>query len=113
MNMRAVYWAGFMTIFLVVCTESTLPEIVIALLVMGVIPGSDMTIPPMMMLVTYPVLFLIALWWISTQPFFIGERVSATTKPTHVPTKKRYTVKAKTVTVRKTTAAKRRPRAAI
>jgi hypothetical protein len=113
MNMRAVYWAGFITIFLVVCTESTVPEIVIALLVMGVVPGSDMTIPPMMMLISYPVLFLIALWWISTQPFFIGERVSATARPTRMVVKKSHATKPKTVTARKNATAKRRPRAAV
>jgi hypothetical protein len=111
MNTRALLWAGFVTVFLVLCTQTTFPTTVFALLVMGMIPGTDITIPAWVILATYPMVFLLTIYWLGRQSFFIGEQTTAV-PPATKPAKKRQTGKVKSHARRKSTAAKRRPRVA-
>lgn len=71
MNKRIFVWT-IVAVFVVVCMTTDLLTAVFALLVMGIVPGTNWNIPAWLMLITYPLGFFLLLRWISRQPLFIG-----------------------------------------
>ena len=72
MNHR--YMFGMSMAFLAICLVITTNALTMlfTLFVMGIVPGTSFTIPAWVILVGYPVIILIALGWLMSQPLFIG-----------------------------------------
>lgn len=106
---RVVYGAGIVILLFLVLTLTPIPASLLAFLVLGIIPGTDITVPAWAILLVYPALICIVLYWIYGEAFFIGE---PTPTPKAVATNVTKSKKAKTtVRSKKTTPAKRRARA--
>lgn len=45
-----------------------------ALIFLGMIPGTDMSIPPTIMMLVYPAAILAAIYWLARQPLYIGSQ---------------------------------------
>lgn len=71
MNKRVFVWT-IVAALVVICMTTDLLTAVFALLVMGIVPGTNWNIPAWLMLITYPLGFFLLLRWISRQPLFIG-----------------------------------------
>ena len=50
-------------------------NMVVALVFMGAIPFTNYSIPPLFMLFGYPVIMLLAIFWVAKQPQFIRNKV--------------------------------------
>lgn len=106
---RVVIGVGIVIFLFLMLTLTPIPASLLAFLVLGIIPGTDLAIPAWAILLVYPALICIALYWIYGEAFFIGEPTSA---PKSVAAKSVKSKKAKTTRSKKTTAAKKRARAA-
>lgn len=47
-----------------------------ALIFLGMVPGTDMSIPPTVMMLVYPVAIVGAVYWLARQPLYVGSRES-------------------------------------
>lgn len=72
MNRRAWFWVCGVTVGFLILTKTPLIFTVFAFLVLGMIPGTTLTIPAWVLLATYPVAFAGVIYWLSTQPLLIG-----------------------------------------
>lgn len=95
MKRRVTLWAGIVTVSFVAVFYVNIPSTLFTIFVIGIVPGTAITIPAWLMLLIYPSLLAGILYWLGKQSLFIGE-ASPTTRPTH-PIKK-----PDTVTLRKT-----------
>ena len=86
-----------------------LPEQLIAILVFGIIPNSDLNVPNWIPFLLYPFVFLIVLTWLSRQTLYIGETVKPVSRTTRTKsTKSTKSTKKRSLTAKKATT-KRRP----
>ncbi len=100
--------AGFGILLFLVCTLTSLPASLLAFLVLGIVPGTDIVIPAWAILLVYPALIAVAVYWLHGEAFFIGEP-TPTPKPVKATAAK--SKKTRTSRAKKTTATKRRARA--
>ena len=107
MNRRAWFWVCGVAVGLVILTKTPLVFTVFAFLVLGMIPGTMLTIPAWVLLTVYPLVFIGTVYWLSTQPLLIGAPAPAPT-----PAKKPVRARAKKAAVIKPTPRKRPARAA-
>lgn len=106
MKTRTYFWGGICTIMLIVCVKTPLVWDLFSVLIFGMIPGTDVTVPTSVMLVCYPLLVLLAVAWLSAQSLFVGEQKKPVPKQA---TKAKRTSKKKP-TSHQTVVAKRRAR---
>lgn len=45
-----------------------------ALVFLGMIPGTDLSIPPAVMMIGYPIAIIAAVFWLAHQPLYVGSR---------------------------------------
>ena len=108
MEKVAVYmW--LLTLGVFICVATPLLQTIFSIFVLGYVPGTSIVISPLVMLVTYPLLFVALVAWISFQSLYIGE----IKKPAQsvIPVKVKKTPAKRKRAVR-TTTAKRRVRTA-
>lgn len=107
---RVLFGAGIVILLFLLISLTPIPASFLAFLVLGIIPGTDIVVPAWAILLVYPALIGVALYWIYGETFFIGEPV-----PTPKPVVAKITKAKKTKSTRrkKTTAAKRRAHAAV
>ena len=108
MNMqRVMIGAGFFIVAFVVSPQTSLPASLLAFLVLGIIPGTNIALPAWAILLVYPALIGTVVYWLHNEAFFIGE-------PTPPPKATKVTVaKSRKTRAKKTAAAKRRARATV
>jgi hypothetical protein len=107
---RVFIGAGFVILSFLVITHTTIPASFLAFLVLGIIPGTDVIVPAWAILLVYPALIGVALYWVYGEAFFIG---APTPSPKPIAATKAKAKKTKaTRNSKKTTATKRRARAA-
>lgn len=110
MDKRILSYGMIAVLVILVLTQTPLVATLLSLLVMGMIPGTNLVIPFWVMLVLYPLLFVAVLYWVSGQRFFIGE----TGQPTPPASKPKPARKKSATTSRsKRAAPKRRARTAV
>lgn len=107
---RAALWVGSVILVVFICVQTSLPTAVLAFLVLGIIPGTHLSVPAWAILLVYPALIALGLSWLHNQAFFIGER-APTPKSVSKATKTTASNPKKTVR-KKVTPAKRRVRTA-
>ena len=107
---RVLFGAGIVILFFLLISLTPIPASLLAFLVLGIIPGTDLVVPAWAILLVYPALIGVALYWIYGETFFIGEPAPVP-KPAVAQTTKRK--KTKSTRSKKTTATKRRARAAV
>lgn len=71
---RVIFWSLLIAALFIIVFKTTLLTDVFILLVMGVIPGTEARVPAAVMMIAYPLLAAGALYWLSRQPMFIGDR---------------------------------------
>lgn len=60
---------------LVICVvQLNLLGALFALIFLGMIPGTDLSIPPLVMMLTYPIAIVGAIYWLAHQPLYIGSQ---------------------------------------
>ena len=109
---RVFLWAGFGILLFLLCTKTPLLSSIISLLLLGMIPGTNLVIPAWAILIVYPSLFVLVLFWLRRQSLFIGEEK----KPAKQAVQPLITKRKKTKTAahaKKTHATKRRARATV
>lgn len=74
MKRRAALWAGIVTVSFVAVFYVNIPSTLFTIFVIGIIPGTSITIPAWLMLLMYPGLFAVMLYWLGKQSLLIGER---------------------------------------
>lgn len=99
-----MFWVFAVIGIFYVLVETSLLSNLFTLLILGMVPGTDLALPPVLMLVTYSVGFIAALYWLTHQTLFFAE-TKKPAKPVKQAAKK--TAK-KPATAKKTTARKRR-----
>lgn len=104
MSRRTLFWVSLAVLLFIICTQTPAVVIIFSFLVMGIIPGTSITIPAWLMLIGYPLAFIAAVLWISHQSLFIG----APAKPTTRTAIKKTAPKKKRATAAKTAAKRRR-----
>jgi len=110
MDKRILTYGLLAILVIMVLTQTPLLATLLSLLVMGMVPGTDLAIPFWVMLILYPLLFVAVLYWVSGQKFFIGEPPRPTTPaPKAKTTRKKSTASSRT----KRTVTKRRARTAV
>lgn len=107
---RVFIGTGFVILIFLVLAHTPIPASFLAFLVLGIIPGTDITVPAWAILLVYPALIGIALYWVYGEAFFIGEPVPT---PRPVTVTKAKGKKTKATRSKKTTATKRRARATV
>lgn len=72
MNHRVMFRLSM--VFLAVCLAITtsLPTLLFTLFIMGMLPGTQLTVPAWVVLTVYPLIMLLAIRWLSRQPLFSG-----------------------------------------
>lgn len=110
MDKHVSLWAGMIVLGLLVLSETPLMNVFFAFFILGAIPGTDLIIPAWVIFTLYPLIFLVMLYWLFTQPLFIGEPARPTTPPKPVAQK---TKKKVALVDAKRTAPKRRARTAV
>ena len=103
---RVFIGVGTVMLLFVMLPLTPVPASLLAFLVLGIIPGTELVVPAWAILLVYPALIGVALYWIHREAFFIGEPAPA---PKSTVTK---AAKTKTTRHKKATATKRRARAA-
>ncbi len=109
MDMSVSRWALLSAFIIFIILGTSVPGELFSMFILGLIPGTSHTIPLWVAVTIYPVIALTSLYWVLSQPLYIGE----TSKPVKEP------VVVKTTRVRKNKASskqptlKRRTRAAI
>lgn len=73
MNRRVYIVIGAVITLLFVTNYTPIFSSVFSLLVLGMMPGTSLTIPVWAMLTIYPIVFIIASLWLMSQTFYIGE----------------------------------------
>lgn len=73
MDVRVVLWTCLVMTAVMICTHTLFLPILFSILVMGIIPGTSLRIPTAFMLIVYPVLFIIGLYWLSTVQILLGD----------------------------------------
>lgn len=103
--------ASIVLLSFVLLTKTPLLSVLFAFIILGMIPGTTLTIPFWAMLIAYPLIFLLVVIWLGRQPLLIGEAKP----PTRSAATKSKTKRKKSATSArsKRVAAKRRPRTAI
>ena len=74
MKRHATLWAGFVAVLFGVIFYANIPSTLFMIFVIGIIPGTSITIPAWVMLLMYPSVFFGMLYWLSRQTLLIGER---------------------------------------
>ena len=104
MNRRVLFWVFVVVGIFYVLAETPLVSNLFTLLILGMVPGTDLALPPIVMMIAYTLGFFGAVYWLAHQTLFVAEPVKPT-KPVKQAAKK--TAK-KSTTSKKTTATKRR-----
>ena len=107
---RVLFGAGIVILLFLLISLTPIPASLLAFLVLGIIPGTDIVVPAWAILLVYPALIGVALYWVYGETFFIGEPAPV---PKPVAAKATKRKKPKSTRSKKTTATKRRARAAI
>lgn len=71
---RVVFWAILVAAGLVITTQTSLMTDIFLLLVMGIVPGTNLHAPAFLMLIGYPLIAIAAIYWLVKQPMFIGNK---------------------------------------
>ena len=108
---RVLFGTGIVIFLFLLISLTPIPASLLAFLVLGIIPGTDIVVPAWAILLVYPALIGVALYWIYGETFFIGEPAPATKPAVTAKVAKRK--KTKSTRSKKTTATKRRARAAV
>jgi uncharacterized membrane protein len=59
---------------IVLVLQFDLLGVLFALVFLGMIPGTDLSIPPWVMMIGYPLAIVAAIFWLVHQPLYIGSR---------------------------------------
>lgn len=107
---RVLIGAGFVIVMFSVLTFTPIPASLLAFLVLGIIPGTDLAVPAWAILLVYPALIVVALYWVYGEAFFIGETPKPL-QPVSKQTTKRKRRSKSTLATKRTKSAKRQLRA--
>lgn len=105
MDMRVLLWTVLVMTAVMTCTHTLFLPALFSLVVMGIVPGTSLRVPTALMLIVYPTLFIVGIYWLSTLQLFVHEAQS-----THV-RKAPYDARKKSsghIATRPMTASKRR-----
>ncbi len=103
MKRRVLFWVFAVVGIFYVLVETQLPSNLFTLFILGMVPGTDLALPPVLMLVAYTFGFFAALYWLAHQTLFVAEP-----KKPAKPVKQTSKKTTKKPTTAKKTAAKRR-----
>lgn len=102
-------WALLSAFGIFIVLGTSVPNALLAMLITGVIPGTNYTLPLWVVVIIYPAIAFTALLWIASQPIFIGE----SERPVKDPVVAKASAPKKKQAALKQPALKRRPRSAI
>ncbi len=74
MNKRTLLKVLVIATLLFCIVQLNLLGAIFALLFLGLVPGTDFSIPPAVMMVLYPIAILGAIYWLAHQPLYIGSQ---------------------------------------
>lgn len=74
MNKRTLAKVVAITVFLILAVKLDLFGAVFALVFLGMIPGTNFSIPPVVMMIGYPLAIIAAVSWLAHQPLYIGSQ---------------------------------------
>lgn len=74
MNKRLVAKVLAVAILVICIIKLNIFGALFALVFLGMIPGTDMSIPPLVMMLFYPVAIIGAVYWLAHQPLYIGSQ---------------------------------------
>lgn len=61
-------------ILAIIALRFNVVDSIFALIFLGMIPGTDMSISPVIMMLVYPVAIIGAIYWLTRQPLYIGSQ---------------------------------------
>lgn len=70
MDMRVLLWTILVMTAVMTCTHTLFLPSLFSLLVMGIVPGTSLKIPTGFMLLVYPALCILGMYWLSTLQLF-------------------------------------------
>lgn len=74
MNKQTIIKALILAILIVLAIKLDVLGALFALAFLGIIPGTDLSIPPAVMMIGYPLAIIGAIFWLAHQPLYIGSR---------------------------------------
>lgn len=72
MNKSKIAKIVALMVFVVLALNFDLFGALFALVFLGMIPGTSLSIPPVFMMIAYPVAIIAAIFWLAHQPLYIG-----------------------------------------
>lgn len=74
MNKRYMIWVLVIVIFAILADKLNVFGALFELVFLGLIPGTNLSIPPVVMMILYPLAILAAIYWLAHQPLYIGSQ---------------------------------------
>lgn len=74
MNKRLVAKVVAVAILVICIIKLDILGMLFALVFLGMIPGTTMSIPPIIMMLLYPAAIIAAIYWLAHQPLYIGSQ---------------------------------------
>lgn len=74
MNKRVMKWALAIIILVILADKLNLFGILFELVFLGMIPWTNLSIPPVIMMIFYPIAIVAAVFWLAHQPLYIGSK---------------------------------------
>ena len=102
MNKRLVAKVVAVAILVICVVKLNIFSILFALVFLGMIPGTDLSIPPVVMMLLYPLAIIAAIYWLAHQPLYIGSKEKQEKTARAVARKRVAKKTSKTATKRKT-----------
>jgi hypothetical protein len=69
---QVVFWLLLLSSILLIVTQTSLMTDLFLLLVIGMVPGTEIRVPAWVMMGLYPLIAVTAVYWLSKQPMYIG-----------------------------------------
>jgi len=74
MNKRMITKAIALIVIIALALKLDVLGALFALVFLGMIPGTDLSIPPALMMIGYPLAIVAAVFWLANQPLYIGSK---------------------------------------
>lgn len=74
MNKKMIVKVVALVVAITLALKFDLLGVLFALVFLGMIPGTNLSIPPAIMMIGYPLAIVAAIFWLAHQPLYIGSK---------------------------------------
>jgi len=74
MNKYRIAQVATLVAFVILALQFDLFGALFALVFLGLIPGTNLSIPPALMMIAYPIAIIAVVFWLAHQPLYIGSQ---------------------------------------